>query len=510
MSPKPPIPPLSTALAVLRTIQRRPQTEIADAIGCGPTLICDYEAARKPLSRERLDEIAVALGIPVEAVDLTLSFLKSFRSLTSPEGGATIRSRRAEAVVTQVTASAEVFARSLLALGPERRAEEDRRQARVLWDRLKSQPPDQRRELVESTPELRSWALCELVCERSLEAAADKADRALDLAGLAVRIAELAPGEAAWRQRLQGYALAHFANARRVSGDLPAADKEFARARLLWQAGASADPGFLQEALFLGLDASLRREQRRLPEALALLDKALSVAGGGLRSQLLVNKANFLELANDFEGAIDTLQAITASTVNEEDPRLSWLIRFTLANNLLQATRTEEAEELLPELRKLAAQLSNELDSLRLYWLEGRIAAGLGRREKAIACLNRVRESFATRRIAYDTALASLEITALLLEEGRTGEVRSLARQMLWVFQAQGVHREALGALRLFCQAAERETVTAEMVRELVAYFYQARYDPSLRFEDGNSLLEKKRPLTRGTKGERSAGRPRR
>jgi tetratricopeptide (TPR) repeat protein len=481
MSPKPPIPPLSTALAVLRTIQRRPQTEIADAIGCGPTLICDYEAARKPLSRERLDEIAVALGIPFEAVDLTLSFLKSFRSLTSPEGGATIRSRRAE-VVTQVTASAEVFARSLLALGPERRAEEDRRQARILWDRLKSQPSDQRRALVESTPELRSWALCELVCERSLEAAADKADRALDLAGLAVRIAELAPGEAAWRQRLQGYALAHLANARRVSGDLPAADAEFARARSSWEHGASSVSNLLSETRFFGLEASLRRNQRRLSEALELLDLALSSAEESERKNLLVNRANVLELLGDFEGAIDSLQESASLVSAEHEPRLLCVVQFNLANNLLQAGRLGEAEALLPELQELAGRLGNDLDSLRLRWLEGRVAASMGRRGEAVAALVWVQEEFASRRIAFDVALVSVELTVLYLEEGRSSEVRNLSRQLLWIFQAHGVHREALAALRLFCEAVERETATLEFVRDLVVYLRRARHDPSLRF----------------------------
>jgi len=485
MSPKPPMPPLSTALAVMRTVLRRPQTEIADALGCGPTLICDYEAARKPLSRERLDEIAVALGIPVEAVDLTLSFLKSFRSLTPPEGGAAIRSRRAEAVVTQVTVSAEVFARSLLALGPERRAEEDRRQARILWERLKSQPADQRRALVESTPELRSWALCELVCERSLEAAADKADRALDLAGLALRIAELAPGEAAWRKRLQGYALAHLANARRVAGDLPAADKEFARARSLWDAGAPMHFEILAAARIFNLEASLRIGQRRIPEALTLIGHALTVANSEEKKTLLLKKANALELAGDFEEAIAALWQAAPLVSEESEPRLLCVLRFNLANNLLQVRKANEAETLLPELRKLTSRLGNDLDTLRLRWLEGRMAADLGRREEAISALARVREDFSFRGIAYDTALATLEIAVLYLEEERTSETRALARQMLWIFQTQGVHREALAALRLFCEAAEQESLTLEMVRGLVGYLHRARHEPSLRFQAG-------------------------
>lgn len=484
MPPKPPAPPLNAALTVLRTLLGWPQNELAAVLGCGPTLICDYEAGRKPLSRERLDEIVTALGLPTGAVEQTLAYIKGIYSLMAPEGGSLTRSPATEAAVAQVTATAEAFARALVSLAPLRRAEEARAQARVLWERMKGQPSTRRRLLVESSQEFRNWALCELVCEKSLEAAADRADRALDLAGLAVRISELSPGEMAWRKRLQGYALAHLANARRVSGDLPAADEAFARARSLWEGGAGNDEGFLDEALISGMEASLRRNQRRLPEALALLDQALATDRGALRRQLLINRANILELMGNFEGAVSDLREVARVLTKEDGPRLRWLVLFTMSNNLLLAEKPEETESLLPQLRELALQLNNELDAIRFRWLEGRVAAAFGYREKALVFLSGVREDLATRKIAYDAALVSLELATLFLEVGRTGEVRSLARQIFWIFRAQGVHPEALATIQLFCEAAEQETATLEMVRRMLNYLRRAQNDPSLRFED--------------------------
>ncbi len=137
----------------------------------------------------------------------------------------------------------------------------------------------------------------------------------------------------------------------------------------------------------------------------------------------------------------------------------------------------------MPELRKLAAGVGKELDLVRLRWLEGRIAAGLGRRDEALTALSRVREEFVSREIAYDAALVSLELANLYLEEGRKAEVRNLARQMMWIFHAQGVPREALAALRLFCEAAEREAVTLDLARRLAQYLFRAQNDPNLRFE---------------------------
>ena len=141
----------------------------------------------------------------------------------------------------------------------------------------------------------------------------------------------------------------------------------------------------------------------------------------------------------------------------------------------------------MPDIRKLATQLSNESDLVRVLWLEGRIAARLGRPEKAFVALSRVREEFISRNITYDTALVSLELAVLYLEQQRPREVKELARQMTPIFKVQGVHREALAALRLFCRAAGDETVTVEMARHLVEYFHRARHDPNLRFQESGT-----------------------
>jgi hypothetical protein len=88
--------------------------------------------------------------------------------------------------------------------------------------------------------------------------------------------------------------------------------------------------------------------------------------------------------------------------------------------------------------------------------------------------------------LAYNYALVSLELALLLLKQGLAGEVRALAEEMLWIFQAQGVQREALAALRIFCEAAQQETASGELVRRVLRYLYRARYDKELLFEAEN------------------------
>jgi hypothetical protein len=82
----------------------------------------------------------------------------------------------------------------------------------------------------------------------------------------------------------------------------------------------------------------------------------------------------------------------------------------------------------------------------------------------------------------YDVALALLEIAALLLEEGRTAEVKELTPALAQVFESRDIHREALAALRLFQVAAERETATADFAHRVLRFLFRARHDEGLRF----------------------------
>ena len=124
----------------------------------------------------------------------------------------------------------------------------------MLWDRLARRNAAQRKALVEETEEYRGWALCERVAAESLAAAAGDPRQALELAGLACRIAELAAGAEEWRRRLQGYAWAHLSQARQACGDQPGAVEARERAAELWSSGGG--PDLLRVDGLPGLDAA--------------------------------------------------------------------------------------------------------------------------------------------------------------------------------------------------------------------------------------------------------------
>ena len=359
----------------------------------------------------------------------------------------------------------------------------------ALFEKLTSYPEAGQRLLIKGSQAYRDPLLCLRLCRESEEAAPHDPSRALKLAELALLVAEHVeleePGSRAFRSRLEAWCTGFIGNAQRVIGsDLPGAERAWVRVWRLWKAGE--DPaGLLSEAYLLDMEASLRRAQRLFPKALKLHKDALELARPEEIGVILLNQATSLKESGDPEGALRSLERAAHAIDAERQPRLRFGLRFNQASSLLSMGRAGEAASCLEEVRKLAELLGNVIDLSRTAWLEATCLTGLGRREEALAKLEQVRHEFEALKLPFDYALASLDAALLYREEGRFPEIKALAAEMLEIFTAQQVHREALGALILFQEAAEKEEVTAELVRRLQDYFSKASKKPGLPFERG-------------------------
>jgi len=319
--------------------------------------------------------------------------------------------------------------------------------------------------------------LCVLLCEESERAASRDLTAAAVLARLARETADRLAGPEG--MRLQGYSMAHEANVTRVSGELDAADASLEAAKLQWSAGTDRD-SVLDPGRILDLEASLRRDQRRFDEALRLLDEAERV---GRSSERVAIKRGFtLEVMGEYERAVEILREAEPKVLRLGDRRLLYMLRFNLGVNETHLKRYAEAALLVRQVRELASERGDEIEISRTTWLEGRIVAGLGRAGEARKLLEKARREFDHREMFADAALALLEEAALLLDEGRTAEVKTLALELNRVLKSKGVHFEALAALRLFQEAAGRETATADLARNILRFLFRARYDQGLQF----------------------------
>lgn len=471
----------------LRSLRKWNQVELATAARVDKGLISDYELGLKTPSRGNLDRILAAVRLPYAVVERLLPIFRAVRlalekSLSLGDNGIPksltldLTQAAGEAVLAGV-APALLEIPALGGMEPEEAPlspAEARRHAAELWQTVVDLPHKRRKTVLAVAKEYHTWAMSELLCEKSAEWAAGRAGDARELAELALAVAGKVPvpGPEGCRIRLQGYCWGFVGNARRVCGDLPAADEAFLLSSGLWDKGEPSALWPLDGARLLDLESSLRRHQERYSEALALLDEALAAypKRDPHRGRLLLKKAFTLEQQGICAKALEVLEEAAAElTGNSIAPRLLFALQFNRAVLLYHLGHYAEAEALLPEIWSRTEALDNELDAVRTLWLEGRLAAALGRSAEAVEALGKVREEFALRQIALDTALATLELAELYLEEGRNSEVRGLAQEMLWIFKSQQVKQKTLSSLKLFCDAAEREAATVEMVRRLAA-----------------------------------------
>jgi transcriptional regulator with XRE-family HTH domain len=469
-----------TIARLLRALSGKTQRQFGKDVGIDPSLVADFELGTGVPSREHLERMAAAVGLTVSYTEDALRFLDSLRKPRKRRGAGV--EALLEGIARGVHSEVEDSYRRLLTLRlPDALPQgEDRQRAGELFRRLEGLPQASRLAVVEVAEECQSWALCERVCEVSVREASRDVEQAAAWAHLAQKIAERVPGPEEWRNRLRGYAAAHVANVLRVSGDLGFSEITMEEAKCLWQAGS--DPAtLLDPGRLLHVEGALRRAQRRIPEALALLDEAAAV--GRNPERILLTKGYTLEVMGDYERAVETLLRAAPLVIQQGDSRLESILSGNLALNYCHLGRFEEAALLANRVRAAALETGDEIEALRMTWVQGRIAAGLGRTKEARSLLGQARLAFAARRMDYDVALALLEESALLIDEGRAAEVKLLARELAVLFDGKRVHREALAALRLFQNAAEQEHATAELARRVLGYLFRARHNPDLRFQ---------------------------
>ena len=493
--------PLLLGLALTGLLKAHGWTakELAAKAGVSQSAVSAYESGE--VTRERLEELAVLMGLGPEEVECAV-FAASLLLPPPPPKTPVDPTAEEWRVIRRAAAMAgrDVADRvrdDLLREAREERAALALKEGEELYERLKLYSDSVRRDLIENAPDYQHWGLAVHLCHRSEKAAADKPPVAVELAALAVFVARHVPEIAGWRDRLGGWCTAFFANAQKAANDMPLAGVTFTEALRLWEKGKD-ETGLLSEARLLDLGASVRREQGLIPIALELHAEALAVAQPAEKGHLLLNHACTFQDDGQHTQALRALAKAAELIDAARQPRLLFGVRFNQAANLVLLGRAAEAAPVVAEVRLLAEALRNDLDLVKTVWLKANVDAGLGKRQEALDGLTQVRRDFEARSLPYDYALASLDEALLHRQDGRFGEIRALAEEILEIFRAQGAHREAIASMILFQEAAERERVSVALVRRLQSYLSRARNNPTLRFEGGGGEPNPSPPGFRG------------
>jgi len=364
--------------------------------------------------------------------------------------------------------------------------ERDRAAAPGLIAELLEHPAARRHLMLDNSSRYCLWAVADHALDESQRLIAADPGRSLELAQVGLEIASrldpLETGQHIVRD-IQGRAWATLANARRVLSDLRGAEKAFGEAEQALAEG-TGDP--LEEARFHSLLSTLRSDQRRFDEALTAIRRAARIyrylGEDHLLGRTLVMEGTTLGNAGETTRAIQALERALPLLDDSREPRAGLAARHNLVRYFRLEGRLQEALELLRQIGPMHRQLGNRMDLVRLRWIEGELARDLNRPLLAENAFLEARNSFVEAGIGFDAALVSMDLSLLYLDQGRYGEVQRLALEMKPIFQSRDIHREAVAALLVFCEASERQRVTTQLVRELTRYLESARYDPSKSF----------------------------
>lgn len=330
-----------------------------------------------------------------------------------------------------------------------------------------------------------SWGLCEILLEKSRELRHGDPAGMLLLANLARLAADrLDPQVHGVDQRtdMQARAWAELANAHRITDDFPQAEAAMACALDL-RAQGTGDP--LLYARIADLSASLLCDLRRFKEAFRMLDLAYAIhrrhSDAHEVGRILILKGLYTGYAGQPE---EGLQLLVQGLPMIDRARDSKLVFHTLHNILLfrvELGEYEAAQRQLQRMRSLYAAHAAWLDLVKLHRLEAEIAAGLGDLATAEATFQQIRQDLDDAGMAYQAALASLDLAGVWLRQGRTAELRGLVTETMATFRVLGAEREALSALHMLQEALERDQATLDVVRLVSGILRRLQNEPATR-----------------------------
>lgn len=315
--------------------------------------------------------------------------------------------------------------------------------------------------------------VCEILLERSFALRFSDPAAMLRLAELAAQAAEELDAEVYGAESsadLQARAWAEVANAHRIIGDLPQADRMMTRA-VDCRSRGTGDARLL--ARLSDLAASIACAQRRFDQAFRLLDIAYSVYiklgdrhAAGL---VLITRGLYSGYTGDPLEGIRYLVHGLNTVDRARDPKLAFLALHNIALLRVELGEYEEARRSLEQMKPLYCRFTDELVEIKLRWVEGKIAAGLGELDEAEEAFAEARDRFDRIGLGYRAALVSLDLVSVWLQQGRTAEIRQLVAELLVTFRAVGVEREGLAGVLLLRDAVECEQATVELL-QLIAH----------------------------------------
>jgi len=351
-----------------------------------------------------------------------------------------------------------------LLLRERERAEADSKIDKLLADRKVGEKDD-----------FWTWGLCERLLERSWELRQKSPSKMVALARHAVEAAQRIDPDRYGAQNvedLSARAWAGLANAYRISDQIPLAEEAFSKA---FEARRQGTGSPLLRARLAELSASLLCDQRHFPAAFQLLDFAhqcyLSHHAPHDAGRTLIQKGIHTGRSGDPEDGIRMIARGLQLIERDRDPKLIFQSLHNILLFRVELGYFKSARRQIFEMRPLYERHDDQVLKTKLRGIEGKVFLGLGEIDRAIRAFQQAKDGFLELGLDYDAALVSFELAAVWLEQGKREEARRLLHEMLEIFRARYIAREAIAALIMLRDAADRDELTPDLLEMIGGLF---------------------------------------
>lgn len=327
-----------------------------------------------------------------------------------------------------------------------------------------------------------TWGLCERLQERSWELRQKDPVIMVKLAQHGVEAAQrISPNqyEAQHVHDLLARAWAGLANAYRVSDKMDQAESALEQSFQAFHRGTQSP---LLRARLAEISASLLCDQRDFPSAFRVLDLAYSLyirhhaqhdAG-----RALITKGLHTGYTGDPEEGIQLIARGLQLIQRDRDPKLIFQCLHNILLFRVELGEFKSARRQIFEMRPLYELHNDRIAEVKLRWIEGKVFLGLGQLDRATRAFEQAKDSFLQKGLNYDAALVSFDLAALWLREGKRDKVKQLLREMLEIFRARYIAREAIAAMILLRDAADRDEISVELLETIAVLFRTLQSEP--------------------------------
>lgn len=306
------------------------------------------------------------------------------------------------------------------------------------------------------------------------------------LAAAAAEIAKKLEAPVASRRFLLAMALRERANALRYLGSFLEALEALAKAETLFRAGDPSLAPFELAIVFYIRGTVLVQLDDTTADALAISLRAVETfhAYGDQSREMsarLLNGLALLHLRRPAEALTAFEQLIAdARHVDHKSMMAHGFKNAALASADLHDL--ENAERHFADALAIYDELGMTIEQARVVWALASIPVARGRLEEGATALEAARRDLLLLGLKDDHGLATLEWAEVCLALGRSDGVQQACRQIMLVFESEGMMQKARLALAYVHEALARQRATPALLRSVRTYLAQLPRRPDISF----------------------------